>query len=44
MDHCMETMHIAGGILNEILEAQEEDRIVKWFKQVGKQYVAKSAI
>ena len=40
----MEAMHIAGSILTEILEAQEEDRIVKWVKQVGKPFVAKSAI
>ena len=36
MAHCMETMHIAGSVLTEILDAQEEDRVVKWVKQIGK--------
>lgn len=37
-------MHIVGCILNDILAAQEEDRIVKWVKQVGRKYVANTAI
>ena len=37
-------MQIVGCIVKEILAAQEEDRIVKWVKQIGKQFVAKAAI
>ena len=44
IDHCMEAMQCAGSILEEILDAQEEDRVLKWVKQVGKPFVAKSAI
>ena len=40
----MEAMQCAGSILEEILDAQEEDRVLKWVKQVGKPFVAKSAI
>ena len=29
---CQDTMHVVGCIVNEILAAQEEDRVVKWVK------------
>ena len=44
MDQCVHTMHVVGSILGEILAGQEEDRVVKWVKIVGKPFVAKSAI
>ena len=37
-------MHVVGSIVNDILAAQEEDRVVKWVKEIGKQYVAKRSI
>ena len=44
VDDCRDTIHIVGSIINEVMARQEEDRIVKWVKKVGKQFVTKSAI
>ena len=37
-------MNVVSGIVAEIMAAQEEDRVVKWVRKVGRQFVAKSAI
>ena len=41
---CKNSMVIVGKILEEIIEAQNENAIQKFVKRVGKQYVAKEVL